>query len=1000
MAADALDYSKTQRIVLLIDLNPLLHLPNSNPYILSLLSSLRSILTFSSLSTSLFAFKLFFSSLSPVLSSSKLQSLLGNSPSSLSFERPSETLNSLSKTLNSLPTTKKVTNPVRTSIASHIASCLLSIVHDYAWDDLLEPTHCDSFVRSNLVLLFSPVRRSSQFLVEFLNLDLDDEFVNNVNAYCSKFQEVFGFVNDCFVSRDIHSTWIDVECVGESDENNESIKFLGLFENAVRGLGWGFCSTDSIVLGSAIVPFGLIYPNIGIQLDYLGSTSIRRKIHGQLNLEITDVSGKPLECNCCDLDFIELNLPSKSRLGGFVHQKVSKDGGVGKTFWEKCGDGIVKMHVKAVQRHDQYAKVKEGLHEVILVCEFSGLLKKESKEAYEDWFADRVLRMLKSEMGEVTGRKTLPPIWQIFMSFLYREGYWGLVSLTNDNGGSCMGVLKPLSVNSALLFMMDNGFYCQNELGGCGLPCLQQLDSKSDRVDIINPNDSQSVSCSTKHDNLSDGQRRKNRKFIGWCQDLSWSSYREAAFENTYMNLEEVYFAKKTSKKLKFLKCWMKQMKKHHCCYQNVAVTFKPPQSSALEIEGTPMVLCQSAVEQALPSISTEEDPPLPKVSGIDDSALASHPESTEAFLSDISNKIQYGLETKEVDLGALAERLVIQSIHWLHQKHEMDPVTECNVLDPKISSSSRVVAELMKLLLQEPKDLARKHRKPEANSQTHELGPDVSENLKCLEKNDLVQLYIFPLTYTSYELQILFRMEIMRSEVAVDIEGSRKQKFVKQICLFLETIQYHLEGGFFGNLSLDKYVERTIKSRYADNLGDVVNQVYTRMDLLPFGEEEPSNLFLNSEDSNQPSRDKPERDEIEGHLRSSEPSTEDAFSRPLGSNDMCSDDNKIDEHDLRVTEAQARRERARRFASFTSWMPDLQRVWAPKQPKASGVKIKSQKQFKRKARRRTSYDVVLETPMTGAKCSGRLHSITADEENQDCGSPSSGSVSKALFQD
>lgn len=73
----------------------------------------------------------------------------------------------------------------------------------------------------------------------------------------------------------------------------------------------------------------------------------------------------------------------------------------------------------------------------------------------------------------------------------------------------------------------------------------------------------------------------------------------------------------------------------------------------------------------------------------------------------------------------------------------------------------------------------------------------------------------MFSLIYTRYELQIFFRMEILLSEAAEYIGDSMKQKFVKQICLLLETIQCHLEGGFFGDWSLDNYVGKIIKARY-----------------------------------------------------------------------------------------------------------------------------------------------------------------------------------------
>lgn len=67
----------------------------------------------------------------------------------------------------------------------------------------------------------------------------------------------------------------------------------------------------------------------------------------------------------------------------------------------------------------------------------------------------------------------------------------------------------------------------------------------------------------------------------------------------------------------------------------------------------------------------------------------------------------------------------------------------------------------------------------------------------------------------TRYELQILFRMEILQSDVGSGVEESSKQKMVKQICLLLENIQCHMEGGFFGDWNLHNYVAKIIKSRY-----------------------------------------------------------------------------------------------------------------------------------------------------------------------------------------
>lgn len=88
----------------------------------------------------------------------------------------------------------------------------------------------------------------------------------------------------------------------------------------------------------------------------------------------------------------------------------------------------------------------------------------------------------------------------------------------------------------------------------------------------------------------------------------------------------------------------------------------------------------------------------------------------------------------------------------------------------------------------------------------------------------------------TRYELQILFRMEILQSEIGAIIEESLKQKFVRQICLLLEAIQCHLQGGFFGDWSLDSYVRKIIKDRYVclNKLHLKVLCLHNMQELLP----------------------------------------------------------------------------------------------------------------------------------------------------------------------
>lgn len=57
--------------------------------------------------------------------------------------------------------------------------------------------------------------------------------------------------------------------------------------------------------------------------------------------------------------------------------------------------------------------------------------------------------------------------------------------------------------------------------------------------------------------------------------------------------------------------------------------------------------------------------------------------------------------------------------------------------------------------------------------------------------------------------------MEILQSLVAGTLLELTKRKLVKQICSLLEIIQYLVEGGIHGHVSLYDYAERTIKTRY-----------------------------------------------------------------------------------------------------------------------------------------------------------------------------------------
>jgi hypothetical protein len=100
-------------------------------------------------------------------------------------------------------------------------------------------------------------------------------------------------------------------------------------------------------------------------------------------------------------------------------------------------------------------------------------------------------------------------------------------------------------------------------------------------------------------------------------------------------------------------------------------------------------------------------------------------------------------------------------------------------------------------------------------------------------------------------------------------------------------------------------------------------------MDSLLFSEEdELRNSILNSEDSNQTRREEIERDEMDDDNRIIDSvSAEDESLRQVENERQSPQGMNQEEHARKFVDVQTRRLRTRRFASFASWVPNLQRV-------------------------------------------------------------------------
>lgn len=574
------------------------------------------------------------------------------------------------------------------------------------------------------MVLFSPILKSVKCLSEYLDVDVNDECLSDANLFNSKFRGFFGSVNDAFRSRDIHFSWVDVKCGLDSGDANEVELKSWLFYGGIRDLGWGFCFSDSIVLGSSLVHFGLIYPSIGVSSSshFLNcNNDYCKAIRAQLSLEILDVSGKPLECKVSNLELVNIEMFSMNRgenssipvefmdsqIEGFEKEKRS---------WGDFGDGINNLHVKAVYKYEEGVNFEGLFSDSLLVREFSGEAVNERKENSSEFLADKVLKILAREMGGLLQKKGIPT-WQILLCFLYRRGYWALVSFLNGNGESHTGILKPFTIFSALLSIVHDEFCSRIEVHEFGevnsAPFVMKMDNGTCK--------------SNGPAALREVKRKRKKRHLHSLQDLTWDAFCKAAFENTMVDLEEIYVATEcNSKKLKFLKCWMKQIEKSGSCCLTMRERSEQHTGIPKEIETRLAELPQES-EQTIPSTASTGEEILTGASRIqDDAALDMHSETSESFFSNLTNKLQQGLESEGVDLGALAERLVNSSIYWLYQKQDIENTSESQTpaVKPDDACSSIAVTELTKLLLREPKDLIAVHKNTDPSTQASDPRP------------------------------------------------------------------------------------------------------------------------------------------------------------------------------------------------------------------------------------------------------------------------------------
>jgi hypothetical protein len=448
---------------------------------------------------------------------------------------------------------------------------------------------------SNLVILFSPMSQDAKILAQFVDLEVTEDAVVCFDDFARKFLQFFGPVRHRLDTRDISISWVRVDFEIGSDKEMTGSNWV---EGTLKDQNWGFSSTDAIVLGSSIIPVGLIFPFIGCSIGHMHGRNGKRATM-KLVLKISDVNGKPLECKICEFEALHLQTIDQRSV------KMSPS-------FQNFGCEITKVCVGGVRKFGDIEKVLKNALSVAAVHGFTSKPRESTQNCAEEFFPDKILGHFCTDNEELVRGM---PIWQLFLSFLYSRSYSAMVLIPDRNGTCFEGVLVPFTINHGLLYILEKGF----------------LEMRRCRCDLSE----------------TQGEKRKRKQAIEHLMEsLDFISFRDniLSYSETVFSEDicDLYFHKFSSKlkKLKFFKCWASQMRESCTGSCNLMVKERESETETENpSQGVPFEDQMDTNEVGISPFSSVEE--------------------AETFLGSLEEKIEKGFLLEDGNLGISVESFI-----------------------------------------------------------------------------------------------------------------------------------------------------------------------------------------------------------------------------------------------------------------------------------------------------------------------------------------------------
>jgi hypothetical protein len=274
---------------------------------------------------------------------------------------------------------------------------------------------------------------------------------------------------------------------------------------------------------------------------------------------------------------------------------------------------------------------------------------------------------------------------------------------------------------------------------------------KSDIGGQVVVNGAETLNSCLSHASKEQSVRKKRSRLVSKLfEATTWNTFCDVLLKHAdgsmpVVDLEDLYFSRygATSKKLRFLKCWMKQVKRS-CLSTSLGIHTeedkRPPSKDEAEEDKRPpskdeaearIQVSEEDASTGHANFSMDEtdcsnvDKPVDEADcnnmdslvGTADCNKVDKPvdkehwmfssmDDLEAFLGSVPHKIEQSLCSEDADLGNLAERLVGLSVHALLIKYGKITVRYFEHREAEHTSDAKITCELSSILLKRPKEL------------------------------------------------------------------------------------------------------------------------------------------------------------------------------------------------------------------------------------------------------------------------------------------------------